>query len=65
MSQPELVYTFNQRTVQDFANQLKARQLDLQPSFQRRSVWRPRDREKFLSTVLENWPVPAVFLYED
>ncbi len=38
--------------------------LELNPVFQRSSVWRPGDRSRFLDSLLRGYPVPAVFLYE-
>lgn len=39
--------------------------LDLEPSYQRRSVWTRRDRQFFLDTIFNNYPSPAVFLHKD
>lgn len=40
-------------------------QLDLEPPYQRRSVWTVKDRKFFLDTVFRNYPCPAVFLHKD
>ncbi len=40
-------------------------QLDLSPPYQRRSVWPDRFRSDFITTVLLNYPCPAIFLYEE
>lgn len=39
-------------------------QLDLDPSYQRRSVWTVKDRRFFLDTVFKNYPSPAIFLHK-
>jgi hypothetical protein len=39
-------------------------QLDLNPPYQRRSVWTLRDRKFFLDTIFRNYPSPAVFLHK-
>jgi len=39
-------------------------QLDLDPPYQRRSVWSPRDRRYFVDTILNNYPAPPVFLHK-
>ena len=39
--------------------------LDLDPPYQRRSVWNPSYQQYFIDTVLNNYPCPAIFLYED
>lgn len=37
--------------------------LDMDPPYQRRSVWTPRYREEFIDTLLLDYPVPAIFLF--
>lgn len=37
-------------------------QLNLDPPYQRRSVWTPKDRRLFLDTIFRGYPCPAVFL---
>jgi len=39
-------------------------QLDLEPSYQRRSVWSPKDRRFFLDTIFRGYPSPAVYLHK-
>lgn len=39
--------------------------LELDPPYQRRSVWSPSYKDYFIDTILLNYPAPAVFLYED
>ena len=39
-------------------------QLDLDPSYQRRSVWSSRDKRFFIDTILNNYPAPPVFLHK-
>ena len=40
------------------------RQLDLDPPYQRRSVWTRRDKQFFLDTIFRNYPSPAIFLHK-
>lgn len=40
------------------------KQLDLDPSYQRKSVWTPKDRRFFMDTVFRNFPSPAIFLHK-
>ena len=40
------------------------KQLDLNPPYQRRSVWTPKDRRFFLDTIFRNFPSPAIFLHK-
>ena len=39
-------------------------QLDLDPPYQRRSVWSRTDKQYFIDTVLSNLPAPPVFLHK-
>jgi hypothetical protein len=39
-------------------------QLDLEPSYQRRSVWSPKDRRFFLDTIFRGYPSPSIFLHK-
>src|ERR1700677_1122365 len=40
-------------------------QLDLNPPYQRRSVWTAKDRRFFLDTIFRNFPSPAIFLHKN
>lgn len=39
-------------------------QLDLDPPYQRRSVWTPKDKRFFIDTILNNYPAPPIFLHK-
>lgn len=39
--------------------------LNLEPKYQRRSVWSPAFKEAFIDTILRQYPAPAIFLFED
>ena len=39
-------------------------QLDLDPPYQRRSVWTRSDKQFFLDTIFRNYPSPAIFLHK-
>jgi hypothetical protein len=51
-------------TVSDFLTWKKAETLDLNPSFQRRSVWRPGAKSLLIDSLLRGMPVPVIFLRE-
>jgi len=38
-------------------------QLDLEPPYQRRSVWSSKDRKFFLDTIFRNYPAPPIFVH--
>lgn len=40
------------------------KQLDLDPPYQRRSVWTRKDKQFFLDTIFRNFPSPAIFLHK-
>jgi len=42
----------------------RTKQLDLNPPYQRRSVWTRKDRQFFLDTIFRNYPSPALFLHK-
>lgn len=54
-------------TTQDvswFLDLFEKQQLNLDPPYQRRSVWSPRDRRYFVDTILNNYPAPPIFLHK-
>lgn len=40
------------------------KQLDLDPPYQRRSVWALKDRRFFIDTILNGYPAPPIFLHK-
>ena len=40
-------------------------QLDLEPPYQRKSVWTAMDRKYFLDTIFRNYPCPTVFIHKE
>ena len=51
------------KPVQDLLNLYKDGKLNLNPGFQRDSVWTAKDRKKLIDSILRNYPLPAIFLY--
>lgn len=54
-------------TTQDiswFLDLNRNRQVEMNPPYQRRSVWSPRDRRYFLDTIFRGYPSPAIFLHK-
>ncbi len=39
-------------------------QLELDPPYQRRSIWSPRDRRFFLDSIFRGFPSPTIFLHK-
>jgi uncharacterized protein DUF262/HNH endonuclease len=63
MSTPTLSHRPENRTITDIANLYEDGLLNLEPGFQRQSVWNERDRAKLMNSILRNFPLPAVFFY--
>lgn len=47
-----------------FLDQHEANRLDLDPPYQRRSVWTSKDRRYFLDTVFRGFPCPPIYLHK-
>lgn len=50
-------------TIVDFLEWQRQGSLDLQPYYQRRSVWNPRVRSLLIDSLLRGYPLPLVFLH--
>jgi hypothetical protein len=46
-----------------FLDLYRSNQLDLDPPYQRKSVWSSSDRKFFLDTIFRNYPAPPVFIH--
>ncbi|MBK8142844.1 MAG: DUF262 domain-containing protein [Chitinophagaceae bacterium] len=57
-------FTYGSKDVQDFMSLYTEDRLNLEPGFQRQSVWSLNDRKKLILSILQNYPVPSVFLYK-
>jgi len=58
-----LDFDYGDKTIQEFVLLFKNGQLNLEPGFQRDSVWTLSDRKKLIESMLQNYPIPSVFLY--
>jgi len=56
-----LRYEAQTKTLQDIINLYKDDHLNLEPAFQRASVWNDRDRAHLVDSILRGYPLPAVF----
>lgn len=54
---------YGTKTILELRNLQEQGHLNLEPGFQRQSVWTLRDRRKLIQSVLEGYPVPSIFLY--
>jgi len=48
-----------------FLDLARNNQLDLEPHYQRRSVWNLKDRRFFLDTIFREYPSPAIYLHKE
>jgi len=55
----------NFQTIAWFYDLFNRKLLDLEPSYQRRSVWNQNYRDYFIDTILLGYPAPAIFLFEE
>lgn len=53
----------NLQTITWLLNLRRFGQLDLEPPYQRKSVWSRKERQRFLDTIVRNYPSPAIFLH--
>lgn len=50
-------------SINDLVHRYTNGQLNLNPGFQRNSVWTLKDRAKLIESIIRNYPIPAIFLY--
>ena len=55
----------NFQTVSWFWDLYTRHLLELEPPYQRRSVWNQEYKDFFIDTVLNGYPAPAIFLYQE
>jgi hypothetical protein len=58
-----LDFDYGDKTIQEFVLLFNNGQLNLEPGFQRDSVWTLSDRKKLVESLLQNYPIPSIFLY--
>ena len=57
--------TINFQTISWFWDLYNRHLLDLDPPYQRRSVWNQNYKDYFIDTVLHGYPAPAIFIYQE
>lgn len=63
MTGPTLHHTSDRKLIQELVNHYQQGSLNLEPGFQRDSVWREKDRRRLIDSIVRNYPLPAIFLY--
>ncbi len=61
---PKLSHSSYPKAISDLVLLYTNKMLNLEPGFQRNSVWNLRDRKKLIDSVLRNYALPAIFLYK-
>ena len=56
--------SYGERTINELILMFKSRQINLEPGFQRNSVWTKTDRRRLIQSVIGQYPLPSIFLYE-
>lgn len=59
-----ITYKTTTQSILNLKNLYEYGHLNLEPGFQRQSVWTERDRAKLIDSMLRNYPLPAIFLYK-
>ena len=54
---------FGKRTINELVLLHRNKQINLEPGFQRQSVWGITNRRKLIQSIVSEYPVPSIFLY--
>lgn len=52
------------KTIQELVDHYEKGRLNLNPAFQRESVWKEIQRRRLIQSIYENVPIPSIFFYE-
>ena len=55
---------YSEPTISDLVLRFKNQQINVEPGFQRRSVWTVTDRVRLIQSILGGYPIPSIFLYK-
>jgi len=55
--------TFGEHTINELSLMFRHRQINLDPGFQRHSVWTWNDRRRLIQSIVSGYPLPSIFLY--
>jgi hypothetical protein len=60
----ELRSDFGERTINELCLMFRNRQINLEPGFQRQSMWTNLDRRRLIQSIASAYPIPCIFLYK-
>lgn len=63
MKQDTLDTRHETKNIAEIAHLYEKKMLNLSPAFQRKSVWKDKDRQLLIQSLLRGFPIPAIFLY--
>jgi len=55
---------YGEHTIDRLIHMFEDDQINLEPGFQRRSVWTKLDRRRLIESIMSGYPLPSVFLYQ-
>jgi uncharacterized protein with ParB-like and HNH nuclease domain len=55
---------FGERSIDQLLLSFRNRQINLNPGFQRKSVWTISDRRRLIQSIVQGYPLPSIFLYQ-
>jgi hypothetical protein len=58
-----IIPNYGERTINELSLLFKNKQINLEPGFQRQSVWTPTDRSRLIQSIFSGYPLPSIFLY--
>jgi 5-methylcytosine-specific restriction endonuclease McrA len=59
----ELHASFGEHTINQLVLMFRDQQINLDPGFQRRSVWTTVDRRRLIQSIVSGYPLPSIFFY--
>ena len=60
----DIHYQTYTKTVQDLFNLYENGHLNLEPGFQRESIWGIPDQRRLIDSIVRGYPLPSIFLYQ-
>ena len=54
---------YGKRTINEMVLLYRNGQINLDPGFQRKSVWSLMDRRRLVQSIVSDYPLPNIFLY--
>lgn len=57
-------YSVKTITISQLVEAIKKNRIDLQPSYQRKDIWSPKDQRSLITTIENGWPLPNFFIYK-